>query len=142
MGPESHPWLLGSGVNSDERVARGAVALLNGEEQRLKGAMRLPAEFRPRQGLIARSTEERDRAKKIIASAGVRLVQSRDRKVIARLEIDSTQVSVPLKLDVTELMSALLTESPTWYNVSSGVTHSLCRGFATPWLLSPASPWH
>lgn len=119
-------WQLDSSISDNERLVRGAVALLDSEEQRLKGATRLPPAFGPRQPLVARSTADRDEAKKIITDAGISLRLSRDGKAIARLELDS--VSVPMKLDITELMSGLLTESPTWYNVSSGVTHSLYWG--------------
>jgi hypothetical protein len=44
------------------------------------------------------------------------------------LELDPPQVSVPVKLTITGPMAALLTDSPTWYNISSGVTHSLYWG--------------
>jgi hypothetical protein len=60
-------WQHDSSVSSEERVVRGAVALLDSEEQRLKGAMRLPTQFGPRRELIDRSTEERDRAREVIA---------------------------------------------------------------------------
>jgi hypothetical protein len=42
-------WQFDAGISTDERVLRGAVALLESEEQRLRGAMRLPAKFSPRQ---------------------------------------------------------------------------------------------
>lgn len=121
-------WQLDTTVSSDERVVRGAVALLDSEEQRLKGAMRLPEQFGLRQALVNRSVQERDMARQIVASAGIRLVPARKGDAIARLELDSPPVSVPVKLDITGLMADLLTESPTWYNVSSGVTHSLYWG--------------
>jgi hypothetical protein len=124
-------WQLDPGVSSGERLVRGAVALLDSEEQRLKGAMRLPEQFGLRQTLVDQSVQERDRARQLIARAGVRLVPARKGDVIARLELDSptgVSVSVPVKLDVTGLMAELLTESPTWYNISSGVAHSLYWG--------------
>jgi hypothetical protein len=43
----------------------------------------------------------------------VELSGGRDGKAIARLEMDSPHVSVRVKLDVTEVMSVLLAESPT-----------------------------
>jgi hypothetical protein len=121
-------WQHDSGVSSEERVVRGAAALLDSEEQRLKGAMRLPVQFGPRQELIDRSTKERDQAREIISSAGLRLAPAQRGTAIARLELDLPPVSVPVTLDITGLMAALLTESPTWYNISSGVTHSLYWG--------------
>jgi hypothetical protein len=119
-------WQFDPNISSDERVVRGAVALLDSEEQRLKGAMRMPTTFGLRQPLVDRSTGERDQARKVITDAGISLVPSRDGKATARLELHA--VSVPMKLDITELVSGLLTESPTWYNISSGVTHSLYWG--------------
>jgi hypothetical protein len=133
-------WQHDSSVSSEERLVRGAVALLDSEEQRLKGAMRLPAQFGLRQELIDRSTGQRDRAREIIASAGIRLVPSRRGTSTAHLELDSPQVSVPVKLDITGLMAALLTESPTWYNVSSGVTHSLYWGLRDAVASRPGEP--
>jgi len=120
-------WLLDSAIGNEERIMRGAVALLASAEERLRGAMRIPAgQFDPRlrQALIDNCTAERDSAQALITGAGMTVAPSRDGKRPARLELDSPRVSVPVKLDVTELMGALLPESPTWYNISSGVTHS------------------
>ena len=89
--------------------------------------MRIPAaKFHPRarQALIDRCIEERDSARTMITDAGVTLVRSRDGKKIAWLRLASPKVSVPVKLDVLELMDALLPDSPSWYNIGSGVTHS------------------
>jgi hypothetical protein len=49
-------------------------------------------------------------------------------KMKARLELKSPKVSVPLKVNVTELMAELLPDSPSWYNIGSSVTHSIYWG--------------
>jgi hypothetical protein len=131
-------WQLDPGVSSDERIVRGAVAILDSEEQRLKGATRLPTTFRLRQPLVDRSAGELDQARRIITAAGIGLVHSRDGKSVARLELGS--VSVPMKLDITGLTSGLLVESPTWYNISSAVTHSLYWGLRDVVTSRPGEP--
>jgi hypothetical protein len=120
-------WLLDPDVTPEQRIMRGAVALLVSANERLKGVQRIPeGQFNSalRQALIENCTAERDSAQSLITSAGIRQMTSRDKGSIARLALDSPKVSVPLKLDVTELAGALLPDSPSWYNISSGVTHS------------------
>jgi hypothetical protein len=124
-------WLLDPGVIPEERIMRGAVALLISAEERLKGANRIPSwqfDTRSRDILIGNCTAERDSAHSLIISAGIRLVRGKDAKRIARLQLDVPKVSVPLKLDVTELMDSLLSDSPGWYNAGSSVTHSYYWG--------------
>ncbi len=42
--------------------------------------------------------------------------------------MQSRRVSVPLKINITELMSEWLPDSPSWYNIGSSVTHSIYWG--------------
>jgi len=120
-------WILDSGVGCEERIMRGAAALLASADERLQGAKGVPApQFNPdlRQALINNCTGERDSARALIERAGIRLAWSKDGKKVARLELDSPEVAVPAKLDVTQLMTSLLPDSPGWYVPASSVTHS------------------
>jgi hypothetical protein len=124
-------WILDSDIGSEERIMRGAVALLVSADERLRGVMTIPAphfDLRLRQKLIDICTSERDSARALITGAGIRLVRSGDGKKVARLELDAPKVRVPVKLDVTGLMANLLPDSPSWYNISSSVTHSYFWG--------------
>ncbi|MDN3353183.1 hypothetical protein [Actinomadura sp. DC4] len=120
-------WILDSSISSEERIMRGAVALLVSAEERLRGALRVPTghlDPHHMRLITDNSTAERDNVQTLIDKAGLIVVRSRDNKRIARLELASPKASVPVRLDVTELMSELLPDSPAWYNLSSGVTHS------------------
>ena len=67
-------WLLDSAIGSEERIMRGAVVLLASAEERLRGAMRIPAgRFDPRlrQALIDNCIAEHDSAQALITGAGV-----------------------------------------------------------------------
>ncbi len=123
-------WILDSDVGSEERIMRGAVALLVSADERLRGVMSIPANFDPRlrQMMIDHSTSERESARTLITGTGIRLVPSGDGKKIARLELDTPKVRVPVQLDITDLMTKLLPDSPSWYNISSSITHSHFRG--------------
>jgi hypothetical protein len=52
------------------------------------------------------------------------VVKSGDGKKVVRLELNAPKVRVPVKLDVTDMMTKLLLDSPSWYNISSSVAHS------------------
>jgi hypothetical protein len=120
-------WILDSDIGSDERIMRGAVALLVSADERLRGVMSIPAanfDARLRQMMIDSCTSERESAWALISGTGIRLVRSGDGKKIARLELDTPKVRVPVKLDITDLMTKLLPDSPSWYNISSSITHS------------------
>jgi hypothetical protein len=120
-------WILDPGIGSEERILRGAVAFLASADERLRGVMSIPTgHFHPqlRQNMIASCTTERDQARKLIADAGVTLVPSGDGTRVTRLELKEPRIRVAVKLDVTRLMTEMLPDSPTWYNISSGVAHS------------------
>jgi hypothetical protein len=93
-----------------------------------------------RQKLIDNCQAEVTGIKKLTTEAGVTLALARDGKKIARLELDSPKLSVPLKLDVTALMADLLPDSPSWYNVSSSVAHSYFWGLRDAVLPSGPGP--
>ncbi len=120
-------WMIDPVVTSEERVMRGAVGLLVSAEEQLKGLRRVPAGRFPRevlQRMIDNCSLESHRVEQLIAAAGIRPARSRDQQKIARLELDSPRVSVPVKLDVTEKMAELLPDVPSFYNIGSGVVHS------------------
>jgi hypothetical protein len=120
-------WIVDSEVGSEERIIRGAVALLVSADERLRGVMRIPTgHFDPRlrQMMIDNCTAERESARALITGAGVILVRSGDGKRVTRLELKAPKVRVPVQLDVTELMAKLLPDSPSWYNISSSIAHS------------------
>ncbi len=78
--------------------------------------------------LVASCNDEREKVEELIAGAGLAFGYSRNGKNKARLELESPQVSVPLKLDITELTAELLSDSPSWYNIGSSVIHSYYWG--------------
>jgi hypothetical protein len=94
-----------------------------------------------------RCTKERNDVQKLITDAGLTFGYSRDGKTETRLELESSQTPVPLKINVSELMAELLPDSPSWYNIGSSVTHSLHWGLRDinhsrpdqPLALTPAS---
>ncbi len=136
-------WILDSGVGCEERIMRGAAALLVSADERLQGAKNIPArQFNPdlRQALIKNCTDERDSVRALIERAGVRLTWSKYGKGVARLELDSPEVSVPVKLDVTQLMTSLLPDSPGWYVPASGITHSRYWGLRDAIGSAPGEP--
>jgi len=81
-----------------------------------------------RKALVKNCTEERDSIRALIERTGVRLVRYKKGEGIDRLELDSPEVAVQARLKVTDLMGALLRESPGWYNLGSSVIHSLYWG--------------
>jgi hypothetical protein len=120
-------WLMDPGIKSEERIVRGAVALFVSVEERFKGVRRLPAERFDRrllQQMLDSCTAEHDAVQELIASAGLTFGYSHDGKTKVRIELDSPKVSVPLKVNVADLMAELLPDSPSWYNIGSSVTHS------------------
>lgn len=136
-------WILDPDAGCEERIMRGAAALLVSADQRLKGVNSIPArQFNVdlRQAMINNCVGERDSARALIERAGVRLAWSKDRKQVARLELDTPQVAVPVKLDVTQLMTDLLPDSPGWYIPASSITHSLYWGLRDAISSAPGEP--
>ena len=124
-------WLVDPGISSEERIVRGAVALFISADERFKGVRRLPAERfdrRVHRQMLDNCIAERDAVQELITGAGLTFGYTQNGKTKARLELESPKVSVPLKINVTELMAELLPDSPSWYNIGSSVTHSLYWG--------------
>jgi hypothetical protein len=120
-------WLMDPDISSEERIVRGAVALFLSADERYKGVRGLPAERfdqRVYRRMVDSSTAERDDVQELITGAGLTFGYSQNGKKKARLELESVRVSVPLTIRVSELMAALLPDSPSWYNIGSSVTHS------------------
>jgi hypothetical protein len=120
-------WLMDPDISSYERIVRGAVALYDSADQRLKGVRRLSMEQLGQQvfkGLLDNCVAEREEVEKVIAVAGLTFGYSPDGKTRTRLKLESANIWLPLKLNVSDLMAALLLDSPGWYNIGSSVTHS------------------
>ena len=136
-------WLMDPGINSEERIVRGAVALFISAEERYKGVRGLPAERFDRRALRSMHDScsvERHGVQELIADAGLTFGYSQNGKTKARLELESSKVSVPLKINVTELMAELLPDSPSWYNIGSSVTHSIYWGLRDVDHSNPGEP--
>jgi hypothetical protein len=124
-------WLMDPGISSEERIMRGAAALYYSADERCKGVRRLPPERfdqRAYNHMLGSCTKERNDVQKLITDAGLTFGYCRDGKTETRLELESSETSVPLKINVSELMAELLPDSPSWYNIGSSVTHSLYWG--------------
>lgn len=124
-------WLMDPGIGSEERIVRGAVALFISADERSKGVRRLPPEHFDRriyQHMVDICIAEQDAVQELITSAGLTIGYSQDGKTKTRLDLESPKISLPLKINVTELMAELLPDSPSWYNIGSSVTHSLYWG--------------
>jgi hypothetical protein len=124
-------WLMDPEVSSAERLVRGAAALQYSADERSKGVRALPAErFDPRvyQQMLDSCSQEQDSISKLIDDAGMTFAYSRKGREKVRVELQSPEVAAPLKINITELMAALLPDSPSWYNIGSSVTHSIYWG--------------
>ena len=124
-------WIMDPGIASEERIVRGAVALFISADERFKGVRRLPGERFDRlvlRQMIDSCTAERDAVQELITAAGLTFGYSQNGKTKARIDLESPKVSVPLKINVAELMAELLPDSPSWYNIGSSVTHSIYWG--------------
>lgn len=124
-------WVMDPDVSSAKRLVRGAVALYDSAEQRSKGVHALPANFLDPgiyQQMLDSCRREREDIRELIDSAGMTFGASRKGNTHARLEMQSPKVSVPLKINIGQLMAEWLSDSPSWYNIGSSVTHSLYWG--------------
>jgi hypothetical protein len=126
-------WLMDPAISSEERIVRGAAALLDSAEERHKGVRALPAEMFARsvlRGMVNSCTAERDDVQKLITDAGLTIgytgTGKKKRKTSVELELPS--VSAPIKINITRLMAELLPDEPSWYNVGSSVAHSCYWG--------------
>lgn len=124
-------WVMDPNVNSAKRLVRGAVALYDSAEQRSKGVHVLPKNLLGPgiyEQMLDSCRREREDIRKLIDSAGMTFGASRKGNAHARLELQSPKVSVPLKINISQLMAEWLPDSPSWYNIGSSVTHSLYWG--------------
>jgi hypothetical protein len=122
-----HAWLLDPSISYELRITRSAAALFANTENRLTGAREVPArelDAATVQALIDNCASEHDQVYKLIGRAGMDLTLDRSGKKVARVELRDSPVKVPIKLDIGPLMASLLPDSPSWYRISSGVTHS------------------
>ena len=120
-------WIMDPDIGSEERITRGAVALHISADERSKGVRRLPPEpFDPptHQRMLDSSIEECNAIHELITGAGLTFRYKPNSNTKTHVELTSADVSVPLKINVSELMAELLTDSPSWYNIGSSVTHS------------------
>lgn len=124
-------WLMDPGISSEERIVRGAVALHVSAYERVKGVRGLPVGSFDRR-LLRQMTEsciaEQDTIQELITLAGLTFGYSSNGKKKTHLELESQNISVPLKINVAQLMAELLPDSPSWYNIGSSVTHSIYWG--------------
>ena len=130
-----HAWLLDPSVNYDERITRYAAVAYYGAENRLKGARQSlvrEAAQPVRELIIDRCSTDFDQVRSLIDQAGMNLGLDYKGKNVARIELRGSDVKVPIKFETGPLMEKLLEESPGWYLLSSGVSHS------APWILDSA----
>jgi hypothetical protein len=124
-------WLMDPDVSSATRIVRGAAALYFSADQRSKAVRSLPRERfdqRTYEYMLRSCTHEYGAVQEMIAGAGMTFALSRDGRTKVRLELDSPEVSEPVKLDISTLMKELLPDSPSWYNIGSSVSHSIYWG--------------
>ena len=124
-------WLMDPDISSAKRIVRGAVALYYSADERSKGVRGLPPERfdrRTYQHMLDSCTRNGTPSAELITDAGLTFGYSRDGKHEGPARTESPKVSVPLKINVSELMAELLPDSPSWYNIGSSVTHSLYWG--------------
>jgi hypothetical protein len=130
-----HAWLLDSSITYEERITRYAAVAYYGAENKLKGARQSlvrEATQQVRESLINKCSAEFDQTHALIDQAGMDLGLDRRGRDVARIELRGTDVRIPIKFETGPLMEELLAESPGWYLLSSGVSHS------APWVLDSA----
>jgi hypothetical protein len=136
-------WLIDPGISSAKRITRGAVALVNSAEERLRGVRRLPAGHFP-PGALEKMTEncsaERQTVRALLTGAGITFGHGKKSTAESKLVIGSENISVPLTISVGDLMAEYLPDSPSWYNVGSAVTHSIFWGLRDVTRSRPGEP--
>jgi len=129
-----HAWLLDRSVSYEQRMTRYAAVTYYGAENKLKGAnqslVRVPQQVRD--SLINKASAELDQVRALIDQAGMDLGLDRRGRDVARIKLRGSDVATPIKFETGQLMEELLGESPGWYLLSSGVSHS------GPWVLHSA----
>jgi hypothetical protein len=129
--PVRFGWLMDPDISSAMRLVRGAVALHLSAEERSRGVRALPAErFPPQtyQQMLDSCRQEQESIRELIDGAGMAFGSSQKGSAKVRLEMHSPNVTVPLKINISELMAGLLPDSPSWYNIGSSVSHSMYWG--------------
>jgi hypothetical protein len=124
-------WLMKPDISSAQRLVRGAAALYVSAEERSRGVRALPADRFPAQAyqqMLESCRQEQESIRRLIDGAGMSFGSSRKGSAKARLEMHSPRVTVPLKINVSELIAGLLPDSPSWYNIGSSVSHSMYWG--------------
>lgn len=124
-------WLLDPQISSEERMIRSAVIIFNGAEDRVRGA-RLTLAVTNCQEVVRNCVKDRAKYHDLIKSAGMRFELDRRGKEIASISYPQVRAKVPVKINVTDLMSRYLPGVPGWYLIGSGAAHSL------PWSLQDA----
>lgn len=124
-------WLLDPQISSEERMVRSAVIIFNGSEDRVRGA-KLTLALTDRQDVVQNCVEDRVKCHDLIKSAGMRFERDRRGKETASISYPQARAKVPVKINVTDLMSQYLPGVPGWYLIGSGAAHSL------PWSLQDA----
>jgi hypothetical protein len=130
-----HAWLLDPSISYEQRLTRYAAVAYYGAENRLKGAKQSQvreATQQVRELLINKCSAEFDQVRALIDQAGMDLGLDRRGRDVARIELRGSDVKIPIKFETGPLMEELLAESPGWYLLSSGVSHS------APWVLDSA----
>jgi hypothetical protein len=129
-----HAWLLDPSISYEQRITRYAAVAYYGAENKLKGArqslVRAPQQVR--ESLVNKASAELDQVRTLIDRAGMDLGLDRRGRDVARINLRGSDVSTPIKFETGPLMEELLGESPGWYLISSGVSHS------GPWVLHSA----
>lgn len=129
-----HAWLLDPSISYEQRITRYAAVTYYGAENKLKGAkqslVRAPEHVRDL--LINKASVELDEVRALIDQAGMDFGLDRKGRDVARIKLRGSDVSTPIKFETGPLMEELLGESPGWYLLSSGVSHS------GPWVLHSA----
>jgi hypothetical protein len=124
-------WLMDPSVSSAERLVRGAVALRYSADQRSKGVRALPADYVDPRVLPGNGWQLPPRTEivdRLIGDAAMSFGYLEEARERSRLGLQSSDISVSLKINITELMAKWLPDSPSWYNVGSSDTHSAYWG--------------
>lgn len=129
-----HAWLLDPSISYEQRITRCAAVAYYGAENKLKGAKQslVRAPQRVRDSLISKASAESDQIRALINQAGMEFGLDKKGRDVARIKLCGSDVSTPIKFETGPLMEELLGESPGWYLLSSGVSHS------GPWVLHSA----